>query len=315
MKQKYAIIYPTCHGGNFLGELLTLGEDCYSSNANLLEKTTLTDKLAAAVSRYTTNLGNWISLEDFRINFKTESEKIDIIQRHLYLLKLAELVDKAKIIVADAFGNDAGIRWANAGRYKLFNDTCGMHHDHDKHYDILKNSKLPMLHVDMTEFLNPVFPTTYYKILCQQLGIIPEADSAIQLHSVWYQRRVKNNLEWTGMTDCQSWSTFQQQEFQDKYILRYNDAVKNTAKNLEETYHRVNGPDWPAYDTSDDFFDQLPLWVKQECEDFGIDWAELSMIRINNYTELAIKHGYPVDPYYQYTQIVPNLLFINQHTP
>ena len=33
-----------------------------------------------------------------------------------------------------------------------------MHHDEDKHYDILKNSKLPMLHVDMTEFLNPSSP-------------------------------------------------------------------------------------------------------------------------------------------------------------
>ena len=105
-----------------------------------------------------------------------------------------------------------------------------------------------------------------------------------------------------------------QKLFQEKYTLQYNAAVESTARNLKETYHRVNGPDWPAYDTSDDFFDQLPLWVKQECKDFGIDWKKLSIPEIHDYTQLAVKHGYPVDTYYQYTHIVPNLLFINQHT-
>jgi hypothetical protein len=191
-----------------------------------------------------------------------------------------------------------------------------MHHDEDKHYDILKNSKLPMLYVDMTEFLNPVFPTMYYKKLCHQLGIKPVTESASQLHNAWFEKRVKLYQNFPKMLDNsqQLWSARRQQQLQDRYVLQYNAAVGYTARNLKETYHRVNGPDWPAYDTSDNFFDQLPSWVKQECEDFGIDWKKLSIPEIHDYTQLAVKHGYPVDPYYQYTHIVPNLLFINQHT-
>ena len=314
MQQKYAIVFPACHGGNFLGELLTLGEDLYSCHANLLEST-ISNRLAACIARYTAG-GDWISNENtFRFKHASESEKIDLIQGHVYSVKLS---NDSKIIMADAFGNDAGIRWSKASRHNLFSfsDCYGMHHDEDKHYDILKNSKLPMLHVDMTEFLNPVFPTTYYKILCHQLGIKPVTESASQLHNVWFEKRVKLYQNSPKMLDNfqQLWSVRRQQQLQNKYVLQYNMAVKNVAKNLKETYHRVNGPDWPAYDTSDNFFDQLPLWVKQECKDFGIDWKKLSIHEIHDYTQLAVKHGYPVNSYYQYTHIVPNLLFINQHT-
>jgi len=315
MKQKYAIIYPPCHGGNFLSELLTLGEDLYSCYANLIESTTA-DRLAVCTTRYMYS-GDWISNEiNFRYKHVSESEKIDLIPGHVYTNKLS---DNLRIITADAFGNDAGIRWSKASRHNLFSfsDCYGMHHDEDKHYDILKNSKLPMLHVDMTEFLNPVFPIAYYKKLCYKLGIKPVTESASQLHNAWFEKRVKLYQNSPKMLDNfqQLWSVRRQQQLQNKYVLQYNMAVKNVAKNLKETYHKVKGTDWPAYDTSENFFDQLPFWVKQECEDFGIDWKKLSIPGIYDYTQLAVKHGYPVDPYYQYTHIVHNLLFINQHTP
>jgi len=311
MQQKYAIIYPQCHGGNFLGELLTLGEDLYSCYANLIESTTA-DRLTASVSRYMYS-GGWIGNENnFRFEHDSESEKIDLISRHVYSTKLS---DNFRIITADAFGNDAGIRWSDASRYKLLVDCYGMPYDEDRHYNILKNSKLPILSIDITEFLNPVFPTMYYKKLCHQLGIKPVTESASMLHKVWFEKRVKLFQDCPVISDSLrlSWSVRQQKLFQEKHTLQYNAAVESTARNLKETYHRVKGPDWPAYDTSDNFFDQLPSWVKQECEDFGIDWKKLSIPGIHDYTQLAVKHRYPVDPYYQYTHIVPNLLFINKH--
>jgi hypothetical protein len=312
MKQKYAIIYPACHGGRFLGELLTLGEDCYSCYVNLIESTTA-NRLTASVSRYM-HSGGWIGNEtNFRFKHVSESEKIDLISRHVYSNKLS---DNFRIITADAFGNDAGIRWSNASRYKLLVDCYGMTHDEDQHYNILKNSKLPILSIDITEFLNPVFPIAYYKKLCYKLGISPVTGSASILHKLWFEKRVKLCQDCPVISDSLrlSWSVRQQKLFQEKYTLQYNAAVESTARNLKETYHRVSGPDWPAYDTSDNFFDQLPSWIKQECLDFGIDWNNLGTIKVHNYTKLAIKYGYPVDPYYQYTNIIPNLLFIKQHT-
>ena len=316
MQQKYAIIYPACHGGNFLGELLTLGEDCYSCNTNLLESTT-TDRLTAYTARYTAP-GDWIANEigisDFRNNHRPDSAKVDLIQKHVYDIKLS---NHFKIIVADAFGTRAGAQWAEVSRYQLFSmsDRHGMHHDEDKHYDILKNSNLPMLCVDMTQFLDHTFPVTYYESLCQQLGIIPISDSAIELHRVWHQCRVKNYQDYCSIateTHPLLWSTQRQQILQDRYLLRYNAAVKNNAKMLEETYNNIKGPNWPTYNTSDNFFDQLPDQIKQELQHRKINWSDLGIPKINNYTELAVKYGYPVDPYYQYTYIVPNLLFINQ---
>lgn len=312
MKQKYAIIYPPCHGGNFLGELLTLGEDLYSCYANLIESTTA-DRLAACTTRYMYS-GDWIGNEiNFRYKHVSESEKIDLIQGHVYTNKLS---DNFRIITADAFGSSDGVVWVDTYKYHLYNTHWGIHHDEDQHYNILKNSKLPILSIDMTEFLNPVFPIAYYKKLCYKLGISPVTESASILHKVWFEKRVKLRQDCPVISDSLrlSWSVQRQKLFQEKYTLQYNAAVESTARNLKETYHRVNGPDWPAYDTSDDFFDQLPLWVKQECKDFGIDWKKLSIPEIHDYTQLAVKHGYPVDPYYQYTHIVPNLLFINQHT-
>ena len=261
---KYAIIYPPCHGGNFLGELLTLGEDCYSCDANLLEST-LSDRLAACVTRYT-NPGSWIDNEgkisNFRLKHCQDLSKVDVIQAHIYGI---ELTTDFNIIVADAFGNAAGVRWSDASRYNLFT-SYGMHHDEDKNYNILKNSKLPMLCVDMTQFLNHAFPVTYYEFLCQQLGIVPVTASAIQLHSVWYQHRVKNNQECLDITDLmrQKWSITQQMRAQYKYRLQHN---------------------------------KTPKWVP----------------KFHDRTELAIKYGYPVDPYYQYTHVVPNLLLIEKN--
>lgn len=314
MQQKYAIVYPACHGGNFLGELLTLGEDLYSCHATLLEST-ISNRLAACMARYTVG-GDWIGGEGtFRSSHISDSEKIDLIQGHVYNVKLS---NNFKIIIADAFSNNIGVQWTNASRHYLFSfsDSYGMHHDEDKHYEILKNSKLPILYVDMTEFLNPVFPTMYYKKLCHQLGIKPVTESASQLHNAWFEKRAKLYQNLPKMLDNsqQLWSARRQQQLQDRYVLQYNTAVKRNTMNIEKIYHKVKGPDWPAYDTSDNFFDQLPSWVKQECLDFGINWGELSVLKINNYTELATKHGYSVDPYYQYTHIVPNLLFINRHT-
>jgi len=284
MKQKYVIIYPACHGGRFLGELLTLGEDLYSCYANLLESTTA-DRLAACTTRYMYS-GGWISNEtNFRYQHVSDSEKIDLISRHIYATKLS---DNFRIITADAFGNDAGIRWSNASRYKLLVDGHSMYYDEDQHYIDLKNSKLPFLHVDMTKFLNPVFPIIYYKKLCYQLGINPITKLASQLHSIWFEKRVKSYYQYCPIiTDSMRLlgSEQRKQVLQERYILQYNMAVKNVAKNLEETYHKVKGPDWPAYDPSDNFFDQLPSWVKQECLNFEIVWSELSVIKINNYTE------------------------------
>jgi len=318
MQQKYAIIYPPCHGGNFLGELLTLGEDLYSCYANLLESTTA-DRLAACTTRYM-HSGDWIGNEiNFRYKHVSESEKIDLIQGHVS----NKLLDNLRIITADAFGSNAGILWANAGKYYLFQERNGyrkgIHHDEDQHYNILKNSKLPILSIDMTEFLNPVFPIAYYKKLCYKLGISPVTESASQLHAVWVEKRVipHHYQCYPTISDTMrlEWSTERQKVLLDRHILAYNTAVENKVKTLKETYHNIKGPDWPEYSTSDNFFDQLPLWVKKECEEFGIDWKKLSIPEIYDYTQLAVKHGYPVDPYYQYTHIVPNLLFINQHTP
>lgn len=314
MQHKYAIIFPACHGGNFLGELLTLGEDCYSCNANLLESTTA-DRLAACTTRYTTG-GDWIVNEgNLRSKHISDSEKIDLIQGHVYNVKLA---GNFKIIVADAFSSNVGVLWAEAGRRYLFSfsDCYGMHHNEDEHYNTLKSSKLPMLYVDMTEFLNPVFPTTYYETLCHQLGISTETASATKLHKLWFEKRVKSYHPGPAISDKlqQLWSVRRQKQLHDRYLLQYNTAVTIKNMNLKEIYHRVKGPNWPEYDISEDFFNQLPAWVKQECINSGIDWAEIGAVKIYNYTELAVKYRFPIDPYYQYTHMIPNLLFINQHT-
>jgi hypothetical protein len=318
MPHKYAIIFPPCHGGNFLGELLTLGQDLYSFHGPISQSATI-DRLATYISRYT-HTGDWVENEKkFRINYASEPDKIEIIAIHIYAKKIS---NEFKIITADAFGSNAGILWANASRYYLFQERDGyrkgMHHDEDQHYTALKNSKLPFLRVDMTEFLNPVFPTMYYKELCYHLGINPTVESASQLHAVWVEKRVTPHHYQCHSTISDTmrseWSKERQKVLLDRHILAYNTAVENKVKILKETYHNVKGPDWPEYSTSDNFFDQLPLWVKKECEEFGIDWKKLSIPEIHDYTQLAIKHGYPVDPYYQYTHIVPNLLLINQHT-
>jgi len=317
MPHKYAIIYPPCHGGNFLGELLTLGEDLYSCHNHLLSSTTA-QRLAACTARYTVG-GDWINNENnstFRSVHAQDSTKTDLIQGHIYNIKLS---NDFKIIVADAFSNSVGVDWAQSSRHYLFSfsDCYGMHHDEDKHYDILKNSALPMLYVDMTAFLNPVFPLEYYETLCNQLGIAPVTNYACRLHAAWIENRVKHYQPKADIADAlqKLWSTRRQQQLQDRYCDRYRTEIESIAANLEETYRRVKGPDWPEYSASENFFKQLPDWIKQECLDFEIDWDELGTVRINrDHAELAVKYGYPVDPYYQYTHIVPNLLFINQHT-
>jgi hypothetical protein len=266
MPNKYAIIFPACHGGNFLGELLTLGEDCYSCDASLLEST-LTDRFAAGITRYT-DPGDWIAYEGkiscFRLAHCEELAKVDVIQAHIYNIKLS---NDFNIVVADAFSNSIGVRWAETSRYNLFSNRYGLHHDEDKNYNILKNSKLPMLHVDMTQFLNHTFPVAYYEFLCQQLGIVPVTASAIQLHSVWHQHRVTPNQECPGISDSlrQNWSRSLQIATQFKFCLQQRN--------------------------------QNSKWFP----------------KFHDHTELAIKHGYPADPYYQYTNVVPNLLFIEQN--
>ena len=313
MGNKYIIVYPPGHGGNFLGELLTLGEDCYSCDANMLENTQA-DRLAAYVARYT-EPGDWIDNEALRRSFRKKhiekSAKIDVIQAHLYRVELTKDVG---IIVADAFGSHAGVAWADASRYHLFLPKYGVHHDEDKNYNILKNSKLPMLCVDMTRFLDPMFPESYYEFLCQQLGIQPVTLSAIQLHGVWYEQRVKKLQPCPMITDWlrQAWSICQQQDIHNEHLLQCQNNITNRKQVQAEVYQQVRGPDWPDYATSEDFFDHLPDWVKQECVDFGIVWNDLGVVETHDHTQLAITHGYPVDPYYQHSYILPNLLLIEQ---
>lgn len=313
----YNIVYPAGHGGNFLCELLTLGSDTVPFNSELRKEqnSSTLQRLTAYASRYTQS-GTWIDNEARQHidNLHATYTLVNFLPGHISNIKLTS---GKRIITADASGTKDGIEWTLKSKKVLFSqdpNRFGIHLDDYSNYQILKNSTLPYMHVDMTRFLSAEFDEEYYTEICIKLRIKACTAEAKQLHTAWHTIRVDDILN-TNIADIINF----EQIWHGNYLrFKEIDCTASSVTRLEHIknwffskYSTVKGADWPQHDTADiyKFIDRLPANVISELQDFKILPLPTNT---TDYTHLCTAHGYPMDAYYRYTLVVLNLLFIKQ---